>query len=82
MSMWVETMSFGPSGAVAVITAGALGGGDGGVEGAGGGAFSTEVDSKYGSAHRANMMQSDARGYCDVIEMTLVYKAAADLRLP
>ena len=34
MSMWVETTSFGPSGAVAVITPGASGGEDRGVEGA------------------------------------------------
>lgn len=48
--------------------------------GGGGGAdaTATEVDTKYGSAHRANMMQSapdTAAGGNGIIEMTLVYRA-------
>ena len=48
--------------------------------GGGGGADATAaaVDTKYGSAHRANMMQSAldaAAGGNAIIEMTLVYKA-------
>ena len=45
--------------------------------GGGADATSAEVDTKYGSAHRANMMQStpDTRGAGSAIEFTLVYKA-------
>ena len=48
--------------------------------GGGGGAdeTATEVDTKYGSAHRANMVQSApdaARRGNGIIELTLVYKA-------
>ena len=46
--------------------------------GGGANATATEVDTKYGSAHRANMMQSApdaAAGGNGIIEMTLVYKA-------
>ena len=51
--------------------------------GGGGGAdaTATEVDTKYGSVHRANMMQSApdaAAGGNGIIEMTLVYKATSD----
>ena len=59
-------------------TAPPSGGGGGAASSAIINATATEVDTKYGSTHRANMMQSDpnaTRGGSGIIELTLVYKA-------